>query len=237
VTYDAEADPVHGSGWNSAARWGGWHWAAPRGAEHFRRCSFCGSIHPADLAAEPTWRAEWADQKYGWPHKFYVDIPNRDPSALFVTSAQSGGPADRPAPVSDEYTQWVAWKDLSRAQRKIVKRDGWRADKDDHSDYYGFGTRSSHFAKFYTIHLADPAIGDEAKDAIQHRSRLRFRFDEHGNVGWEHYPPPNLPDCACHWSKADGIWSQGAAVAGCRWHPGAPDLRPASQPAAGAWPP
>lgn len=188
-TYDPAADPVHGSGWNSAARWGGWHWSEPRHGEHFRRCSFCGSIDPDDLAAEPTWRADWADRKYGWPHKFYVDVPNRDPAALFVVGAQSGGqgrPGYRPPEplAGEDGIGWVAFADLTRAQRKIAGRDGWRVTKDDHSDFYEFGTRSSHYGKFYTIHLADPQVTQEAKDIIGRVSGLRFRFED-GRMSWE----------------------------------------------------
>ena len=210
--YDPAADPVHGHGWNSAARWGGWSWDEPARGEHFRRCSFCGSIHPEDLAAERAmtadrctacgiggwsehfradaehsyspdgWRAEWADRKYGWPHKFYVDIPNRDPDALFVIGSQYGPPmAPRP-----DGLDWVAWKDLSRAQRKIAKRDGYDREP-PHPNYVGFSTRPSHHAKFYTAHLADPAIGQDVKDVIQRVSGLRFTFADDGRVGWERW--------------------------------------------------
>jgi hypothetical protein len=47
--------------------------------EPFRRCSYCGSIHPEDLLAvvEAGARLGGSDWKYGWPHKFYVEnIPN-----------------------------------------------------------------------------------------------------------------------------------------------------------------
>ena len=220
---------VHGA---DAARWGGWSWSDPCRGEHFRRCSFCGSIHPEDLAAEPAgdcaicgkrgglshdypdypapgsvsedkraghpyqggWHAEWADRKYGWPHKFYVDIPNRNPGELFVIGSQSGGPPGTPAPASGPTMTWVAVADLSRSQRKIIKRDGWDSGR-KLEGYYGFGTRSSHFGKFYTVHLADPAVSDEVRDAIQSRSGLRFRF-EGGRVAWEHYAAPGAPPSA-----------------------------------------
>lgn len=42
------------------------------------RCSYCGSIRPRDLVeAIEQGRAtgvEWADLKYGWPHKMYLEI-------------------------------------------------------------------------------------------------------------------------------------------------------------------
>jgi len=192
VAYDPAADPVHGSGWNSAARWGGWSWSEPARGEHFRRCSFCGSICPEDLAAEPSWHARWADRKYGWPHKFYVDIPNRTPEALFCVATQHdaregpyapGGERYRPPQERTPGYRWVAWADLTSEQLAIVQRDGMGTG-DDHADFFGFGTRDSHFGKFYTIHLADPAVGDETKAAIGRISGLRFTFTDDGNVNW-----------------------------------------------------
>lgn len=54
-------------------------WREPGNAAHqtFRSCAYCGSIHPADLAAElrahpNAGTLEMADRKYGWPHKFYA---------------------------------------------------------------------------------------------------------------------------------------------------------------------
>lgn len=41
-----------------------------------KRCSFCGSIHPKNLIElfEICDRAEFADRKYGYPHKIYIDF-------------------------------------------------------------------------------------------------------------------------------------------------------------------
>jgi hypothetical protein len=246
MAYDPAADPVHGSGWNSAARWGGWSWSEPARGEHFRRCSFCGSIHPGDLAAETAgtgtcticsqqgweacfraqkapwmtddalagldisdeerarvdalnpahsygpggWYASWADRKYGWPHKFYVEgLRNRDPGALFCVGSSSearegpyapGGEMYRP--LSERYPgqNWVAAADLTPEQQAIIERDRMGG-----SDHYLFGTRPTHHAKFYTIHLADPAISQDVKDKIQQASGLRFTFTDDGRVGWE----------------------------------------------------
>lgn len=59
-------------------------WRAPEASrepygESFRRCYYCGSIHPEDLlkALQEGATLEGTDRKYGWPHKFYVEgIPN-----------------------------------------------------------------------------------------------------------------------------------------------------------------
>lgn len=40
-----------------------------------RSCSYCGSIHPGDLARQlrEAGTLSEADRKYGWPHKFYLE--------------------------------------------------------------------------------------------------------------------------------------------------------------------
>jgi hypothetical protein len=44
----------------------------------YRTCNYCGSMHPEDLAKalEAGAEIDMADWKYGWPHKFYVMVPN-----------------------------------------------------------------------------------------------------------------------------------------------------------------
>lgn len=46
--------------------------------EPLRTCGYCGSIHPHDLliALERGAILSGSDWKYGWPHKFYINIPN-----------------------------------------------------------------------------------------------------------------------------------------------------------------
>lgn len=153
-----------------AERWGGWDWRDPARGEHFRRCGFCGSVHPDDLAAEPSWRAEWADRKYGWPHKFYVDIPNQQPEQLFVVSATTT-PTDG----------YIAQADMTDQQRDLAKRDGWQLNPDK---YFQFGTRPMHHAKFYSIHLSDTDLSAEVKATVEQRSGLAFEFRPDGRVAW-----------------------------------------------------
>jgi hypothetical protein len=233
--YDPAADPVHGSGWNSAARWGGWHWEDPRGAEHFRRCSFCGSVHPEDLAAETPgtgtctacgqhgweacfrgqehadikaavrdgkldvsteerervlaltdehsydpggWYASWADRKYGWPHKFYAKgVVNRHPEVLRIMTALSPGQEDRME--QETGYQWFPVSEIPAG----ADVSGWRLE-DGHYSHVGLGSDETHFVKFYTIHLADPAISQDVKDKIQQASGLAFEFTADGHVSW-----------------------------------------------------
>lgn len=157
-----------------ADRWGGWSWTEPKRGEHFRRCSYCGSINPDDLAAEPVLlRVDWADPKYGWPHKLYVDIPNRTPDALVPVGANSE-PRDEPG--------WVAAHDLTDEQRALLVEHGWGG-----ANTYGaylFGRQGAHHAKFYSVHLADPSLSIKVLARIEQISELRFEFTPDGRVSW-----------------------------------------------------
>jgi hypothetical protein len=177
----ATGDPaVHPETASPVFRYDPWFWREPSHGEHFRTCSFCGSINPDDLAAETGWRAEWADQKYGWPHKFYVDIANRDPEALFAIRSTWGATAK---PFQGE----VLWDELTEEQRAIYDRDHGVSRDDQHPVSVGFGTRSRHHAKFYTIHLSDSALDPAVKRTIELRSGRQFGFAD-GRVTWR------LPD-------------------------------------------
>jgi hypothetical protein len=164
----AVPDLVHGA---EAQRFGGWSWREPSRGEHFRTCSYCGSIHPEDLADESGWAAEWADQKYGWPHKFYVRLPNRTSEQRFVIGATTS--SERPA--GDD---WVPAADL----RSDVNTEGW-GDLPGTYAWVLVGTRPAHHGKFYTVHLADPAAAAVALERVQAVSGLRFRFAG-GRVSW-----------------------------------------------------
>ncbi|MFJ5984340.1 hypothetical protein [Lentzea sp. NPDC092896] len=156
-------------------RFGPWSWREPVRGEHFRRCSYCGSVNPDDLAAEPVWCAEWADRKYGWPHKFYVDIPNRDPARLYVLGSSSG-----PNPPT-ESRDWIARSDVSAEQREALERDDYF--ENDSRTHFLFGPRPLHHAKFYSIHLRDAELDPAVKAAIEPRCGLTFVFDG-TSVAW-----------------------------------------------------
>lgn len=165
--------PIHAG---EADRWGGWHWRDPARGEHFRRCSYCGSMHPDDLVTIARGRVDWADRKYGWPHKFYVHVPNQNPGALFCVGS---APADHGG-------DYVPYADLTSEQRDIIRRDGMGGSRDGYAESrsYLFGTRAEHFGKVYTIHLADPAISDETKAAAAAMCGLRFEFLDDGRIRW-----------------------------------------------------
>ncbi|MFI5955827.1 hypothetical protein [Cryptosporangium sp. NPDC051539] len=155
-----------------------WFWLDRSHGEHFRRCSWCGSVHPEDLAAEPEWlRTEWADRKYGWPHKLYVDLPVQDGPQLAVVGTRWSSAAD---------DSWIAWSDLTPDQRAVAERDGYgpRGGDEPAPDFVLLGDRVAHHAKFYVTHLADPQLDVAVKRAIEARSGLRFTFTDDGHVRW-----------------------------------------------------
>lgn len=176
---------------------GGWNWSEPRYGEHFRRCDYCGSVNPEDLVAIPEWEAEWADMKYGWPHKFYVTLqPLAENSALIVSRASiHGGPG-----TDDLADGYVRAKDLTDKQIEILSHDGHGSIEDlqverEHDatgelfHAYHFDRQRDHpiHVKFYTEHLQDPNLSDEVKDAIQKRSGLVFEWLSGGRVIWHPY--------------------------------------------------
>lgn len=169
---------VHPEAGRPPFNYGPWSWREPSRGEHFRRCSWCGSVHPEDLAAETGWVAQWADRKYGWPHKFYVDIPNRAPEALFVISSIWG---DR----AEAEPGYVAVADLTDEQRVIAERDGSLTTAPDGRGprYLAFGTRPMHPGKFYSIHLSDADLDPAVKQTIEQQSGLAFQFRD-GQVAW-----------------------------------------------------
>jgi hypothetical protein len=169
-------DPVHGTEIAYHPFATAWDWAEPRDGEHFRRCNYCGSIHPEDLAAETDWRADWADMKYGWPHKFYVDVTNRHPEQLFVVGASTGedhhslgsGEWVRPDAIP-ESVNLAGWRDLTRYRWVLI------------------GTHPTHNGKFYTAHLRDPRVSDETRERIAAVCGLRFTWLDDGRVSWHRY--------------------------------------------------
>lgn len=165
-----------------ADQWGGWQWEnQPRYGEHFRRCSYCGSVSPEDLVAEPVWEAQWADQKYGWPHKFYVPVPNRDPERLYIVSSTNR--VEEPTGPG-----WVAWGDLTPEQVAIANGSGYADDgRFDPPNWVMFGTHADHFGKFYTIHLRDSGLDPAVKAAIEAHSGIAFTF-EGNRVRWGRPP-------------------------------------------------
>lgn len=93
-------------------------WRAPRVdkeygiREPFRRCSYCGSIHPEDLIRLLGEGAELhgADWKYGWPHKFYIEgIPNKTTELVAKVGSTHKNGVETPTlgkPSRDCHVKW-----------------------------------------------------------------------------------------------------------------------------------
>lgn len=144
-----------------------------------RSCQFCGSMHPADLAAAIKAGAtvEWADWKYGWPHKLYVNgVPN-------------------PHAGLDE-ARMTSNRDFDGATRIALPRyselTGKRVE-----DYVNFvkveKAAATTWGKFYTVHLQDAAPED--REVIERAMGLRFTFESH-LVKWEKFAEAQHPAVA-----------------------------------------
>lgn len=143
--------------------------AAGNTTGRLRSCSFCGSMHPTDLvsALQAGATAGWADQKYGWPHKLYVDkIPNPHVGLLESRSACS----QPQEPTEDERKRYQHWR-----------QDGaiWRGWSEEPAGPLTNG-------KFYTEHLQDAT--DEERAVIERAMGLHFTFSD-GGVKWQPVTP------------------------------------------------
>lgn len=143
-----------------------------------RGCSYCGSMHPADLAAALAAGAtvHWADRKYGWPHKVYADgVPNPHAGQPEVTSSGSGFP-------EPDHARGGTWT------QRPDGRWNWLAEPRP-------APALTH-GKFYTEHLQDAT--PEERDVIERAMGMHFEFDEdgRGRVMWWAYgrPRPNPAD-------------------------------------------
>lgn len=163
-----------------ADRYGGWNWREPRRGDFFRTCSYCGSINPDDLVAAEGWTPEWADRKYGWPHKVYIEnLANPNEALEFCVEAGTA-----PTPADREGMRYKLVKDLTSAEQEICIGDGMGFSGSKMDGYVGFGKRSTLHAKLYSVHLADDAISEEVKGRIGAKIGLRFEFTDEGRLRW-----------------------------------------------------
>lgn len=148
---------------------------AGRTTGHLKTCSYCGSMHPADLAAAIRAGAtgSFADWKYGWPHKAYFDgIPN--PHAGMLESRCSKSHPTQQEIDSGAFIQVPDGFDPRTG--KPVSR--WVEA--------GKPAPATTSWKFYTVHLQDATPED--RDTIERALGLRFKFDGRG-VSWEQCRP------------------------------------------------
>lgn len=153
-------------------------WREPDHRSPARTCGYCGSLHPEDFATAEVaqnGRIELADMKYGWPHKAYIDLANPDPGLLSVLGATTR--------LREDDRGYKRREDLNEEEIAALKRDRW---EEESFEGFMFGTRSSLHGKFYLIHLLEPELDPEVKDACERRIGLRlFHGGRPGTVRWE----------------------------------------------------
>jgi hypothetical protein len=139
-----------------------------------RRCSYCGSMHPEDVASaiREGARGALADYKYGWPHKAYFSgIPNPHSGMLESKSSHSNPPQSE-----IDRGLWVSIP------------NGFNPETGEPAFKWcsaGQPAADTLYAKFYTTHLQDASDADRA--TIEQHLNLKFTFNG-SNVSWEPYP-------------------------------------------------
>lgn len=129
-----------------------------QGTSGVETCSWCGSVNPAALVAaiQAGCHIHLADQKYGWPHKWYIDkLPCRE-----HYRAEGGFPV--PAEVIE--------KDASGQATYYVHKTYVRRHNTMH-------------AKFYTRHIIDATDEEFAiiDQYMQSKMGLRLTVDREKN--------------------------------------------------------
>jgi hypothetical protein len=161
-----------------------WSWRPARGGDRdspydypFRTCSYCGSMHPEDLlnAVRAGATLGGADWKYGWPHKFYVELPNPAAGQLRGgTSTTVGGKCVVGRTLDEvkaEHPQYADWE--------------WRFEENLYGNGPGYrvvkfspAPAQTH-AKFYNEHLKDlePATFAVVAELLKDKAGIRFELD------------------------------------------------------------
>lgn len=144
------------------------------------RCSFCGSMTPAELAGAIKAGAEvhWSDFKYGWPHKIYVDgVPNPFAGMPAVRSITYCG---RPPQEEIDAGKWERYQDgydSRTGEPKFSYRIVGEARPEPATTH----------GKFYTEHLQDATL--EERVVIERAMGISFTF-EGGQVSWKKFAEP-----------------------------------------------
>lgn len=140
-------------------------------ADGHQHCTYCGSLSPESAAAalRAGAAAHWADWKYGWPHKAYLDN---------VPDARAGQP-------------WICgwssrsmdgWELFSEAKHGALARAAGITSCREGETWVQVRARdATTTGKFYTAHLQDASPAD--RDTIERALGLRFTF-EGTRVSW-----------------------------------------------------
>ena len=135
-----------------------------------KTCSYCGSLHPEDVLAamKAGAKIEWADFKYGWPHKLYIDLPNlKAGKDCVISTCQFGAGYE---PTEQDRKQYDKWSFIDTPNGR-----NWTGKKTDAAPVLAHG-------KFYSVHLNDasPEVFAELAALIESNSGVLFERDERG---------------------------------------------------------
>jgi hypothetical protein len=167
-----------------------------------RSCGYCGSMHPADVAAaiRAGARGHWADFKYGWPHKAYFDgIANPHAGMLESRMGCSHAVPDCPAtgkpcdmgeqsafrPSCGCMARGEVATGTRNGQPMVLVQDGFDqvTGKPTHTwRDPGKPAGEKTDGKFYTEHLQDASPED--RETIERHLGLAFTFDGE-RVSWK----------------------------------------------------
>jgi hypothetical protein len=132
-------------------------------------------MHPTDLVAamKAGAVAHWADFKYGWPHKAYVEnIPNPHAGMLEVR----------------------CWASSPQAgiDREVREKRFDPTTGEPVADYVTYTEQpkpagATTYGNFYTVHLMDAT--PEERQIIERHLGFTFQFSDDGRVTWERALP------------------------------------------------
>lgn len=197
-----------------AARFGPPKWQTRAGGERpgetgLRHCSYCGSLHPLDLLTVEVTNLHRADMKYGYPHKFYLDVPNtregdlvrvgglmtgqrpvvHDGQVMAAYDAQRAGHGYA-SQASDEQLLASGWEIETTTTVVTARSTAGEREKRRHEQItytrprYELG-RSTAFAKFYSAHLQDLADEDFTRVAdLLRTAGVDFVREGDGRTKW-----------------------------------------------------
>jgi len=156
-----------------------WSEASPPDIEHgktqgrLRSCWYCGSMHPADVAAAIRAGAtgSFADWKYGWPHKAYFDGVPYPYAGMLESCVGCSNPPDEEVAAGKWLRIPTGMFDPHTGDPTFT----WTAP--------GTPAAPTTHGKFYSVHLQDATPED--RSTIEEYLGLRFDFTDDGKVGWK----------------------------------------------------
>jgi hypothetical protein len=156
-------------------------------------CNYCGSITVAraiEGLKTPGTRFSGTDHKYGWPHKFQIDIPNPNPEALVpcgLTSTDSRGQSVNKDTPGAYFTPF---------DRKLTPEVALSVGASGYWFLPVMGRFPRVYGKFYNAHLKQVTPEQFAEfDALSRRifgvawmmegNKLAYRVPKVGGSGWQ----------------------------------------------------